>query len=118
MNASEVARLASISKDTLRYYEKQGLITSPPRSANGYREYPAFVLDELRFIKLGQSVGFTLNEIKPAIPFLREPKPGCPLLTAAITQQIERVDTKIAELQQSKATLTRWLDKLSQAQTA
>jgi DNA-binding transcriptional MerR regulator len=76
MNASEVARLASISKDTLRYYEKQGLISQPPRSANGYREYPAFVLEELRFIKLGQSVGFTLNEIKPAIPLVCAILPG------------------------------------------
>lgn len=113
MNSSEVAKLADIGKDTLRYYEKLGLISKPPRSANGYRKYPKTVLEELRFIKLGQSVGFTLNEIKPAIPFLANPKPGCPLLSNAIIAQIQRVDTKIAELKQSKATLERWQSKLS-----
>lgn len=115
MNASEVAKKAEIGKDTLRYYEKLGLITPPPRSLNGYRDYPVSVLEELRFIKLGQSVGFTLSEIKPAIPFLANPKPGCPLLTEAISSQIKRVDERIIELQQSKATLERWQSKLSQA---
>jgi DNA-binding transcriptional MerR regulator len=114
MNASEVAKRADIGKDTLRYYEKLGLITSPPRSANGYRNYPPTILDELRFIKLGQSVGFTLNEIKPAIPFLANPDPGCPLLTKAIESQIDRVNSKIEELEQSKATLERWRVKLAE----
>jgi DNA-binding transcriptional MerR regulator len=49
-------------------------------------------LEELKFIKMAQSVGFTLNEIKPAIPSLSNPKPGCPLLTKAIVDQIERIE--------------------------
>ena len=112
MNAGEVAKKAEVGKDTLRYYEKMGLISEPPRDTNGYRNYPNSVLEELRFIKLGQSVGFTLNEIKPAIPFLANPKPGCPLLSEAIDNQIERVNSKISELKQSKITLERWRSKL------
>ena len=112
MNAGEVAKKANVGKDTLRYYEKLGLISDPPRDTNGYRNYSSSVLEELRFIKLGQSVGFTLSEIKPAIPFLANPKPGCPLLSQAIDSQIERVNMKIADLEQSKATLERWRDKL------
>lgn len=118
MNAAEVAKRAGIGKDTLRYYEKIGLISPPPRSANGYRAYNPTVLDELRFIKLGQSVGFTLGEIKPAIPFVRDPRPGCPLLTKALVDQVERVDEKIAELEQAKATLQRWLIKLASQQVS
>lgn len=117
MNANEVAKTAGIGKDTLRYYEKIGLISMPPRGANGYRVYPASVLEELRFIRLGQSVGFTLNEIKPAIPFIQNPKPDCPLLKNAITSQITRIEDKMAELEQSRETLLRWLQKLEQHPT-
>ncbi|WP_100642489.1 MerR family transcriptional regulator [Alteromonas facilis] len=116
MKASDVAKLSGIAKDTLRYYEKIGLITPPVRRNNGYRDYAETTLEELRFIKMAQSVGFTLQEIKPAIPFVKAPKPGCPLLTDAIVQQLNRIDQKIAELEQSKSTLNRWLDKLSSQQ--
>lgn len=112
MKASEVARRACLGKDTLRYYEKIGMITAPPRGANGYRDYPESCLEELKFIKMAQSVGFTLNEIKPAIAFLANPKPGCPLLSQAIVSQIQRIEEKIVELETSKSTLHRWLTKI------
>ncbi|WP_100658578.1 MerR family transcriptional regulator [Alteromonas flava] len=113
MQASEVAKRAGVNKDTLRYYEQLGVISAPKRAANGYREYSEETLEELRFIKLAQSVGFTLQEIKPAIPFVQNPIPGCPKLTQAITQQLARIDDKLAELARSRQTLLRWLDKLS-----
>ncbi|GAC15754.1 MerR family transcriptional regulator [Aliiglaciecola lipolytica] len=114
MKANELAKKAEISKDTLRYYEKIGLLTIPPRKTNGYRDYPESCLDELKFIKMAQSVGFTLKEIKPAIPFLANSKPNCLLLQDAISTQIERIDEKISELEQSKITLNRWLSKLQE----
>jgi DNA-binding transcriptional MerR regulator len=112
MKANELAKRTGLAKDTLRYYEKIGLISSPPRGNNGYRDYPESSLEELKFIKMAQSVGFTLNEIKPAISFLANPKPGCPLLTKAIVEQIERIEEKIIELETSRNTLNRWLLKL------
>lgn len=114
MKANEVTKLTGVGKDTLRYYEKIGLISTPPRNTNGYRDYPNSCLEELKFIKMAQSVGFTLNEIKPAIPFLANPKPGCPLLTKAMVDQIERIEEKIVELETSKGTLKRWLAKLQE----
>ncbi|MEO0973453.1 MAG: MerR family DNA-binding protein, partial [Pseudomonadota bacterium] len=90
-------------------------ISRPARSENGYRAFDPFVLEELRFIRLAQSVGFTLNEIKPAIPVLRNPDPTCPRLRDALEQQMARVETKIAQLQQNRATLQRWLGRLPAA---
>jgi len=113
VKANELAKIADVGHDTLRYYEKIGLISTPPRGSNGYREYPDSCLEELKFIKMDQSVGFTLSEIKPAIPFLANPDPGCPLLTNAMTNQIQRIDQKIEELETAKSTLLRWLEKLS-----
>ncbi len=112
MKPSDVAKQAGIAKETLRYYESIGLITAAQRQANGYRHYPPTVLEELRFIKLAQTAGFTLNEIKPAIPHLQQPVQHCPQLVAAIKAQLQRVDGKIDELQQAKGRLQRWLDKL------
>lgn len=112
MKAIEVAAAAGISKETLRYYEKIGLISVPIRQQNGYRNFDQHVLEELRFIQLAQTVGFTLNEIKLAIPSLKNPQPQCPLLRQAIATQLARVDDKIAELTAAKMKLTRWLIKL------
>jgi DNA-binding transcriptional MerR regulator len=102
MKASELAKRTGLGKDTLRYYEQIGVISPPPGGDNGYRDYLESCLEELKFIKMAQSVGFTLNEIKPAIPFLANPKPGCPLLTKAIVDQIERIEEKINKLEISK----------------
>lgn len=113
MTPSEVARRAEISKETLRYYESIGLVTPPQRLANGYRSYKPAVLDELRFIKLAQTAGFTLNEIKPAIPHLQQPEPQCPQLIAAIHAQIQRIDDNIQQLRSAKEKLNRWLAKLT-----
>ena len=112
MRANELAKRTGLGKDTLRYYEQIGVISRPPRASNGYRDYPESCLEQLKFIKMAQSVGFTLNEIKPAIPFLANPKPGCPLLAKAIVDQINRIEEKISELETSKTTLNRWLLKL------
>jgi DNA-binding transcriptional MerR regulator len=112
MKAKDVAKSAEISKETLRYYEKIGLISVPARQENGYRSYDHHVLEELRFIKLGQTVGFTLNEIKIAIPSLKTPNPKCPQLILALEQQLVRVNEKMVELGDAKMLLTRWLIKL------
>lgn len=110
MKANEVTKLTDTSKDTLRYYEKIGLISKPIRNGNGYRDYSKKTLQELKFIKLAQSLGFTLTEIKQAIPHVANPVPGCPKLTAALQNQITRVDSKIEELKHTRKTLEKWLD--------
>ncbi len=113
MTPNDVAKRAEISKETLRYYESIGLVTPAQRLTNGYRSYKPLVLDELRFIKLAQTAGFTLNEIKPAIAHLQHPEPKCPQLIAAIRTQIDRVDEKINEQQAARILLNRWLEKLT-----
>jgi DNA-binding transcriptional MerR regulator len=63
MRAGELARLAGVSADTLRHYERKGLISKPRRSANGYREYPADSLNRVKLIRAALSVGFTIDEL-------------------------------------------------------
>lgn len=109
MRASELAKMAKVSKDTLRYYESIKLISAPKRKANGYREYSPQHLIELKFIHYAKSVGFPLNKIKVAIPHLQSPNPQCPKLNHAIEEQIEHIDNKIEELNEAKRTLRKWI---------
>jgi MerR family copper efflux transcriptional regulator len=111
MNAKKIVELTGVAKDTLRYYENIGLITTPKRSDNGYRIYTKGHLKELKFIKMAQSVGFTLSTIKEAIPKLANPDPSCPVLARTIKDHIKAIDSKIAELNQAKTTLISWVER-------
>ena len=53
-----------MNTETLRHYERRGLLTEPPRTPGGYRDYPATAVDLLRFIKRAQEHGFTLDEVE------------------------------------------------------
>jgi DNA-binding transcriptional MerR regulator len=64
MRIGALAQAAGISVDTVRYYERRGLLAAPPRSANGYREYGADALARLRLIRAAAAVGFTLIELR------------------------------------------------------
>lgn len=109
MQAHQIVKKTGIGKDTLRYYEKIGVISAPQRSANGYRHYNEQHVRELKFVKFAQSVGFPLTKIKLAIPHLANPDPFCPILQATIKQQLKHIDNKINELEQAKQTLVKWL---------
>jgi MerR family mercuric resistance operon transcriptional regulator len=113
MNAKKLAELTGTAKDTLRYYEKIGLITTPKRNDNGYRIYTKAHIKEIKFIKMAQSVGFTLSTIKEAVPKLANPDPSCPVLKQTIKDQMDAIDDKIRELNQAKGTLSSWLEMTS-----
>lgn len=59
----QLAKAAGVNVETIRYYERQGLITQPPKPAQGYRTYPKATLARILFIKRAQELGFTLEEI-------------------------------------------------------
>jgi DNA-binding transcriptional MerR regulator len=100
---------ANVSRDTLRYYEREGVMTPPHRRTNGYRDYPESAIDEIRFIRLGQSVGLPLQVIRRAIPYLKSPVPGCPELRAVLEAQLESVLNQLQQLRAARERLRRWL---------
>jgi MerR family mercuric resistance operon transcriptional regulator/MerR family copper efflux transcriptional regulator len=109
MRTGTLIKRANVTRDTLRYYEREGLITPPARSANGYRDYPEQVLEEIRFIRLGQSVGLPLHIIRRAIPYLAAPQPGCQELRAVLEAQMRALDEQMDKLRSAKARLGKWL---------
>ncbi|MBP2348950.1 DNA-binding transcriptional MerR regulator [Kribbella aluminosa] len=64
MRTSELAGKTGVNTETLRYYERRGLLTRPPRTPGGYRDYPAGAVELLRFIKRARELGFTLAEVE------------------------------------------------------
>lgn len=63
LSAGELARCAGVSPDTLRHYERKGVIAPPPRGANGYRRYPAETLARVQLIRRALALGFTLDDL-------------------------------------------------------
>ncbi len=66
----EVARRAGVSRAAIRFYERRGLLAAPERLANDYRVYPESAIDALKLIRAAQELGFSLEEIRQAIPLL------------------------------------------------
>ena len=64
LSPGKLAKAADVNIETLRYYEKRGLLPEPPRKPSGYRIYPESTIERLKFIKGAQSLGFTLDEIR------------------------------------------------------
>lgn len=109
MQIGEVAAATGLSRDTLRFYEKRGLLRAR-RSANGYRDYPAEALDWLRYIRIAQQLGFSLAEIEADLPLLSAPDAQAPQLRAALQRKLTDIDARIAGLTGLRAELARRLD--------
>jgi MerR family mercuric resistance operon transcriptional regulator len=100
LTIGQVARQAGVGVETVRFYERQGLLEEPSRRASGYRQYPTDVVARLRFIKRAKEVGFSLKEIKELLALRVDPATTC----AEIKRQAE---AKIADIEKRIASLTR-----------
>lgn len=110
MQIGEMADATGLSRDTLRFYEKRGLLRAR-RSANGYRDYPPEAVDWLRYLRLAQSLGFTLAEIEADLPLLAAPDASAGQLRAALARKLTDIDGRIAGLQAMRAKLARRLEQ-------
>lgn len=110
MQIGEIASATGLSRDTLRYYEKRGLLQAR-RSDNGYRDYPPEAVDWLRYIRTAQTLGFTLKEIEADLPLLAAPAEAAPQLRAALERKLAALDQRIAGLGLLRAELARRLDQ-------
>ncbi|MBA5687078.1 MerR family transcriptional regulator [Rugamonas apoptosis] len=110
MRIGEIASATGLSRDALRFYEKRGLLQAH-RSENGYRQYPPEAVDWLRYIRMAQSLGFTLKEIEADLPLLAAPEASAPQLRAALARKLEEIDRRIDGLGALRAGLARRLDE-------
>lgn len=101
----KIAKRAGIDIETIRFYERQGLIDEPPRTESGYRKYPGESVARLHFIKRVEALGFSLNEIKELL-FLRQDE------HATKADIKKRTLEKIEDVKRKRKELTRVLRAL------
>lgn len=106
LTIGEVAERANVHMETLRYYERRGLVARPPRSASNYRLYPEDAVRRVRFIKRAQELGFSLNDIKELLSLRADPEAGCAEVRACAEAKIKDIDAKIGALTAMKYALS------------
>lgn len=111
LRSGELAGAAGVNPQTLRYYERRGLLAEPARSPGGHRLYPREALTLLRVIKTAQRLGFTLDEVAELVDLGRH-RPGRrePGLQARAAAKLAEVQQRIEDLQAIAATLRTAVD--------
>jgi MerR family copper efflux transcriptional regulator len=99
MKIGELARRGQVAIDTVRYYERQGLLPEPLRQASGYRHYRQQDVTRLRFVRRAKALGFTLQEIRELLELSRHRGDDMAELKMAATQKLLDMENKINELQ-------------------
>src|SRR5437660_4648971 len=94
----EAAEQAGVKVQTLRYYERRGLLPRTPRRASGYREYEADAVRMVRFIKRAQELGFSLDEVEELLRLRRGTRRDRGRIRKVAEQRIAQIDRKITEL--------------------
>lgn len=98
MRSSQVADQAGVNVQTLRYYERRGLLPEPGRSVSGYRSYDAQAVRTVRFVKRAQQLGFALEEIGSLLHLAAGGPDNCTAAKSLATEKLAQLEQKIARL--------------------
>jgi len=107
LRSGELARLTGVSTDTLRVYERRGLLPAPRRSANGYREYPAEALVRVRLVRRALAIGFTLDELRQVLNVRDRGGVPCRDVRSLGGRKLALLDARIEELIGARKQLQR-----------
>jgi len=99
LRIGELGQATGVDIETIRYYEKAGLLPGPARSANGYRAYGQAHLEQLAFIRRCRALDMALDEIRDLLRFKSQPESNCESVNLLLDAHIGHVATRIAELQ-------------------
>lgn len=107
LTISKVARQAGIATDTVRYYEREGLLEKPARTTSGYRQYSAEAVARLRFIRQAKELGFSLHEIRELLSLRVGAQRSCAEVKARAERKIADVDRRVAQLRRVRKALLK-----------
>ena len=106
MRIGAAAEQAGVNVQTLRYYERRGLLPRPPRRTSGYREFPDEAVRVVRFVKRAQDLGFTLDEIEELLKLRNDRRRDRGRIRTVARTRVREIEGKIAELQAMKQALS------------
>lgn len=107
LTTGEVAKRGGVKLETIRYYERCGLLPKPPRTASGYRVFAPEAVRRLHFVKRAQALGFSLKEIKQLLSLRAASKTECEDVRKRALAKISEIDAKIRTLRAMRKALLR-----------
>ena len=105
LTIGQVAGLAGVGVETIRFYERRGLIQEPPRRASGYRQYPPEAVAWVRFIRKAKTLGFSLKEVKELLALRIDPQTTCADVKSPAGAKIVDIEKKIEVLERMRTAL-------------
>lgn len=94
-----LARVSGVAVDTIRYYEKEGLLAEARRTASGYRRFDQQALRQLQFIRQAKALGFSLDEIRDLLALSTDREAGVQGVQQRARQRLDEIDQRLRELQ-------------------
>jgi Hg(II)-responsive transcriptional regulator len=105
LSIGQVARRAGVGVETIRFYEREGLLEEPPRRASGYRQYSEQAVRRIHFIKRAKLLGFSLKEITELLMLRVDGQTSCEEVKQHTEAKIAEVERKLVELQRMRQAL-------------
>ncbi len=113
LNRGQLAEAAQVNIETLRYYERRGLIPAPPRSPANYRRYPRHTVNRVRFVKHAQDLGFSLDEIRELLSLRATRGAKSAEVKKRAAKKIEEVSERIRALERMRSALRHLIAQCS-----
>lgn len=110
LTSGQVARSAGVNLQTLRYYERRGLLPCPPRRPAGYRQYSSEAVRLVQFVKRAQSLGFTLEQIRELLRLRTEEQASCADVRARARAKVEDIERRLRDLEAIREALKTLID--------
>lgn len=107
LTIGKLANAAGVGVETIRFYEREGLLPKPPRKRSGYRQYPPDTVGRVMFIRRAKELGFTLKEITELLDLRVDPDKSCADVRALAKSKILDVEEKMADLARIKGALEK-----------
>ena len=107
LTTSQLANSAGVNVETLRYYERRGLLPEPPRRASGYRQYSQDDVARLQFIKRAKDLGFTLQDVQELLNLRVDPDTPCAMVKRRADLKIIDIEAKLQSLKRIKKALNK-----------
>jgi MerR family mercuric resistance operon transcriptional regulator len=105
LSIGQVARDAGVGVETVRFYEREGLVPEPKRRPSGYRQYPPDTVRRIRFVQRAKDLGFTLKEIRALLSLRVAADKSCANVRDLAVTKLAEVDRKLAELGRMRVAL-------------
>jgi MerR family transcriptional regulator, copper efflux regulator len=105
LTRTALARLTRVSPDTLRHYERKGVLPAPPRSANGYRRYPPSAVTRVQLVQRALTVGFTLDELARVLKEREAGRAPCGNVRALVAERLAALDDRLIQLRRLRTEL-------------